>query len=119
MLEAHEFPDHSRNPDAAPARTYGGSSLTGARADEQGSELARGEMRPLQDAWSEVLTRRGRQGLGPDFIRSHEAFLESGCTARADVCPRSADEMDTANMLTIAAMNAGMASTFLPFACRK
>jgi hypothetical protein len=70
-------------------------------------------------AWSEVLTRRGRQGLGQDFIRSHEAFLESGCTARADVCPRSAEEMDTANILTIAAMNAGMASTFLPFACRK
>jgi hypothetical protein len=37
----------------------------------------------------------------------------------ADVCPRSGEEIETANVLTIAAMNAGMASTFLPFACRK
>ncbi len=70
-------------------------------------------------AWSDVIARRGLRGLGQKFLASHEAFLRSGCTARADVCPRSGEELETANILTIAAMNAGMASTFLPFACRK
>jgi hypothetical protein len=70
-------------------------------------------------AWSEALGRRGTEGLGPDFMASHEAFLASGCTARADVCPRSREELALANILTIAAMNAGTSSTFLPFACRK
>jgi hypothetical protein len=70
-------------------------------------------------AWTEALARRGTQGLGPDFIARHEAFLATGCTAKADVCPRSAEELDLANVLTILAMNAGTASTFLPFACRR
>ena len=69
-------------------------------------------------AWSEVRTRWGIRSLGKPFLDSHAAFLASGCTARADVCPRSAEEFEIANVLTIAAMNAGMASTFLPFACR-
>ena len=71
-----------------------------------------------QKAWTEALTRRGTQGLGPDFLARHEAFLASGCTARGDVCPRSAEELSLANALTVLAMNAGTASTFLPFACR-
>jgi hypothetical protein len=70
-------------------------------------------------AWSEALVRRGRLGLSPEFIERHEAFLASGCTNRADVCPRSAAELDMANIMVVAAMNAGTASTFPPFACRK
>src|SRR3712207_215618 len=70
-------------------------------------------------AWAEALTRRGRQGLSPEFIERHEAFLSSGCTARADVCPRSTEELDMANIMVVAAMNASTASTFPPFACRK
>ena len=70
-------------------------------------------------AWSEALARRGTQGLGPAFLERHEAFLASGCTTRADVCPRSSEELDLANMMVVAAMNAGTASTFPPFACRK
>jgi hypothetical protein len=69
--------------------------------------------------WTEALARRGRTGLSPDFIERHEAFLASGCTARADVCPRSAEELDLANILVLRAMNAGTASTFLPFSCRR
>jgi hypothetical protein len=71
------------------------------------------------NAWTEALTRRGRQGLSPEFVERHEAFLASGCTARADVCPRSTEELDLANIMVVAAMNAGTASTFPPFACRK
>lgn len=70
-------------------------------------------------AWADVLARRGPRGLSDDFIASHDAFLASGCTARADVCPRSPEELDLANVLTVLAMNAGTASTFLPFACRR
>jgi hypothetical protein len=70
-------------------------------------------------AWTEALSRRGRQGLSPEFVERHEAFLASGCTARADVCPRSTEELDLANIMVVAAMNAGTASTFPPFACRK
>ncbi len=70
-------------------------------------------------AWADALARRGRRGLSDDFIASHDAFLASGCTARADVCPRSPEELDLANVLTVLAMNAGTASTFLPFACRR
>ena len=69
-------------------------------------------------AWAEALRRRGTLGIGAEFVARHEAFLASGCTAPADVCPRSAEELALADVLTIAAMNAGTASTFLPFACR-
>jgi hypothetical protein len=72
-----------------------------------------------KQAWSEALARRGTQGLGQEFLDRHEAFLASGCTARADVCPRSPQELDLANIMVILAMNAGTASTFPPFFCRK
>lgn len=65
-----------------------------------------------------LIARRSGAGLGAEFLRSHDAFLASGCTERASVCPRSAAEIALANDLTIMAMNFGTASTFLPFACR-
>lgn len=71
-----------------------------------------------RQAWTEVKRRFGTEGLGPAFIAHHDAFIASGCTADADVCPLSAREVEIANVLTIAAMNAGTASTFLPFACK-
>ena len=58
-------------------------------------------------AWTEALNRRGRQGLSPEFVERHEAFLAS------------TEELDMANIMVVAAMNAGTASTFPPFACRK
>ena len=69
--------------------------------------------------WSELMARRGTTGLGETFLARHDAFLASGCLAKADVCPRSPEEFELANNLTILAMNAGTASTFLPFACRR
>ena len=70
-------------------------------------------------AWSDALAHRGTKGLGQEFIERHEAFLASDCTTKGDVCPRSAEELDLANMMVVAAMNAGTASTFPPFSCRK
>lgn len=69
-------------------------------------------------AWTDLLARRGREGLGRDFVARHEAFLASGCSGPRDVCPRSPAELEAANALVIAAMNAGAPSTFPPFACR-
>lgn len=70
-------------------------------------------------AWTAALERRGRTGLGAMFLDRHEAFLASGCASVPDVCPRSREELEMANDFVIAAMNAGTASTFLPFACRR
>lgn len=70
-------------------------------------------------AWSDALARLGTKGLTQDFLDRHEAFLASGCTAQGDVCPRSDEELKLANMMVVAAMNAGTASTFPPFACRR
>jgi hypothetical protein len=69
------------------------------------------------EAWSEALRRVGAKGLSLAFLDAHMAFLASGCTA-GDVCPRSSEELDLANIMVIRAMNAGTASTFPPFRCR-
>jgi hypothetical protein len=70
-------------------------------------------------AWTEALRRRGRKGLSERFLADHAAFLAAGCQEGGNVCPRSAEEFDLANIMVVAAMNAGMASTFPPFACRR
>lgn len=72
-----------------------------------------------RSAWNFTLSRRSKNGLGEEFLARHTAFIASGCTTPADVCPRSPEELDLANVMVILAMNAGMASTFPPFACRK
>ncbi len=69
-------------------------------------------------AAADALRRWGTDGLGRDFLDRHARFIASGCTGEADVCPRSPREIELANILTVRALNAGMASTFLPFACR-
>ena len=69
-------------------------------------------------AWARFLLKRGSAGLGPEFMQTHDQFLASDCSIRS-VCPVSREELDVANTLTILAMNAGTASTFLPFSCSK
>ncbi len=70
-------------------------------------------------ATAEALQRFGRTGLGAEFLARHEAFLASGCQGERDACPKSPEELRLANVLVIRGMNAGMASTFFPFACPK
>jgi hypothetical protein len=91
------------------------------RAAAQGSPQTWSETKCVRykKAWSDALARRGTEGLGRAFLDAHEAFLAAGCTARGDVCPRTAQELDLANIMVVQAMNAGTASTFPPFACRK
>ena len=69
-------------------------------------------------AYDQSLARLGKQGLGAEFLASHDAFLASNCQARAEVCARSKEELALANRLVVMAMNSGMASTFPPFYCR-
>ncbi|MET3890491.1 hypothetical protein ABIE41_001567 [Bosea sp. OAE506] len=68
-------------------------------------------------AYAEALSKLGRKGLSPDFLDAHEAFLVSGCSIKGEVCPRSAEELNLANVMVVMGMNQGMASTFMPFAC--
>ena len=70
-------------------------------------------------AYADALAKFGRKGLSQPFLDSHEAFLASGCSIKGEVCPRSKEELDLANVMVIMGMNQGMASTFMPFACRK
>ncbi|HEV2558559.1 MAG TPA: hypothetical protein VGU45_08035 [Microvirga sp.] len=70
-------------------------------------------------AWTEALRRKRPQGLSIDFVERHDAFIARGCRESTHVCPRSAEELAMANVMVVAALNAGMASTFPPFACRK
>ncbi|MGX9966505.1 hypothetical protein ACVFYP_24490 [Roseomonas sp. F4] len=69
------------------------------------------------EMWPEALARFGRAGLSAEFLDRHETFLESRCRSRVEVCPRSPQELALADAMTIAAMNAGTASSFVPFRC--
>lgn len=75
--------------------------------------------RRYSNVWQRVKQSDAARGLSAGFLTDHEAFIASGCTAPADVCPRSAAELEIANQLVLMAMSEGMASTFLPFACKK
>jgi hypothetical protein len=69
-------------------------------------------------AWAAALDHQGRAGLSPAFLAAHQAFLDSNCTRRADVCARSPAELALANTMVVLSMNFGAASTFAPFYCR-
>lgn len=96
-----------------------GKAAPVAAQDTQPQSWSEVKCARYKKAWADALARRGTQGLGKEFLDNHEAFLASGCMVKTDVCPRSAEELDIANMMVVAAMNAGTASTFPPFACRK
>lgn len=70
-------------------------------------------------AYDEATRRFGTKGLGQEFLARHDAFMASGCQTPPDVCPRSTEELNLANIMVMAGMNAGLSSTFMPFACRK
>jgi hypothetical protein len=103
---------------AAVALVLACSSWAGpALASGQPSSWSETKCARYTAAWSALMTRRGPYGLGADFLGRHEAFIVSGCTSAPDVCPQSVAELNVANIMVIAAMNAGTASTFPPFRC--
>ena len=68
-------------------------------------------------AWAQALDLFGSGEMNYAFMAGNENFIASGCTESDDICPRSTQELEIANALTLALMNAGTASTFLPFHC--
>lgn len=69
-------------------------------------------------AFRQLLPSVAPKGVTDGFIKGNESFIAAGCSNGADVCPNSPADFELANALTIAAMNFGTASTFLPFVCR-
>jgi hypothetical protein len=55
-------------------------SLTSASAQER--SWTEEKCLRYTKAWTEMLTRRGTNGLGEAFLARHEAFLASGCTSK-------------------------------------
>ena len=70
-------------------------------------------------AWNRAKGFIGIEGVSAEFIKGNEKFIADGCSSGADVCPHSPKEIELANALTMAAMNFGTASSFLPFICRQ
>jgi hypothetical protein len=70
-----------------------------------------------RQAWDDALKRQGPTGLSQEFLSAHGRFVAGGCDGTPRVCPRSPRETDLANIMTVRALNAGMASTFLPWGC--
>ena len=94
-------------------------ALSATAQDQQSQTWPEVKCARYKKAWADALARLGTKGLSQEFLDRHEAFLASGCTTQGDICPRSEEELGLANMMVVAAMNAGTASTFPPFACRK
>lgn len=69
------------------------------------------------EAWNAALRMQGSAGIGTAFSAQHQAFVASGCVGRRNVCPRSAEELRLADLLTLMAVSEGIAGTFLPFGC--
>ncbi|MGO4405076.1 hypothetical protein AB4Z10_12525 [Bosea sp. RAF48] len=120
---------NGRNSTAAQARRALLRAVAALTLSGIGGTLAAAQQGPASDwptekcnryrkAYEQALNRQGKQGLGPDFLASHDAFLASNCQARAEVCARSKQELELANKLVLMAMNSGLSGTFLPFYCR-
>lgn len=96
------------------------SLLVPELASAQHSQPTPWQIRKCQiytSAWNDLPTLLGIEGLSHQFKTLNEKFISSGCLARIAICPQGNQEVEPANFLTIAAMNGGTASTFLPFRC--
>jgi hypothetical protein len=68
-------------------------------------------------AWERALESLGDADMNYNFVATNENFIASGCAENIKACPRSDQELEVANLLTLVMMNEGVASTFLPFGC--
>lgn len=69
-------------------------------------------------AWEEALALFDKSRMTADFVNAHERFIETKCDHDIHVCPVSDYDLEVANAMVVASMNAGTASTFPPFTCR-
>ena len=70
-----------------------------------------------KNAFDTLLMKNRHGSLSEPFIAENIAFIESGCVEYSFVCPRNQADLNAANQLTVATMNRGLASTFVPFKC--
>lgn len=84
--------------------------------DRSAWQVAKCEM--YRENWDKALDFFGTDNVNYNFIAQNENFIASGCTEAAAVCAQSSQELEIANALTVAMMNGGAASTFLPFRCQ-
>ena len=70
-----------------------------------------------KDAFEKVFSNNKNGSLSETFIAENIAFIKSGCVDYGFVCPRNQADLNAANQLTVATMNRGLASTFVPFKC--
>lgn len=89
----------------------------GVGAEEQVQTWAEQKCSAYRTAWERALSAYDNTQMNYGFIAANENFIAAGCTGAPSACPRSSVELEVANALTLAMMNAGTASTFLPFRC--
>ncbi|WP_026480609.1 hypothetical protein [Ahrensia sp. 13_GOM-1096m] len=70
------------------------------------------------DAWDKAITLYDKDKMSADFVAEHERFIKAKCDHDIRVCPVSDYDLEVANAMVVASMNAGTASTFPPFTCR-
>lgn len=99
------------------ALCFGLAVVSSPVAAQQSGGWVEEKCRIYEAAWAQALETHGSGQMNYAFIAGNENFIASGCTGPSDICPRSSQELDVANALTLAMMNAGAASTFLPFKC--
>ncbi|MFN4205291.1 MAG: hypothetical protein ACK4HG_02775 [Agrobacterium albertimagni] len=98
----------------AHAESHEAGTTVEARSDWQ-----RKKCEVYRQAFAEILDHVGREGVSDAFMAENQAFIDSGCLADVDACPETEADIEVANGLTIASMNAGAASSFSPFRCRE
>jgi hypothetical protein len=81
------------------------------------SQWQQEKCRIYAESWEKALDFFGSEDVNYNFMAGNENFIAGGCTEQTNVCPGSAQELEIANALTVAVMNAGAASTFMPFRC--
>ncbi len=69
------------------------------------------------EAWSKALPSYPANDVSASFIADNQHFIAVTCRSNAAICPQSASEIAIANRLTFATMNAGAASSFVPYRC--
>lgn len=100
---------------AAPG-TFASDAVT--ETDAERLAWQKKKCRVFETAFADLTKRLGTEGTSAAFLEGNRAYIESGCLADVDACPQTELDIEIANGLTIATMNAGAASTFSPFRCR-
>lgn len=94
--------------------------ITDAEAQQANRRLSNTKKCAIfQSAFEKIMQTDARASMSASFIKENKSFITNGCADTPFVCPRNAADLAAVNALTVATMNRGMASTFVPFKCPK